>query len=141
GVALGGRLAAVLFGTAAAPVPAPDPPAWTTVPALVLGTLTVGVLFRARPQDTWWIVPTGFLSYAGVRWGVIYLGPELGAFVGALLLGVASNAIAVRFDRPSVVTLIPGLMVLVPGSVGFRSLESLLARDVITGIGTAFSMV
>ena len=32
-------------------------------------------------------------------------------------------------------------MVLVPGGVGFRSVSSLLRRDVVAGVGTAFSMV
>jgi uncharacterized membrane protein YjjB (DUF3815 family) len=32
-------------------------------------------------------------------------------------------------------------MLLVPGSRGFRSLQSLLDSDIITGIGTAFSMI
>lgn len=32
-------------------------------------------------------------------------------------------------------------MVLVPGSIGFRSMESLLARDVLAGVDTAFSML
>jgi uncharacterized membrane protein YjjB (DUF3815 family) len=35
---------------------------------------------------------------------------------------------------------IPGMMLLVPGSIGYRSLESLMERDVVAGIGTAFSM-
>jgi uncharacterized membrane protein YjjB (DUF3815 family) len=36
---------------------------------------------------------------------------------------------------------VPGLMLLVPGSVGFRSLASLLERDVVAGVDTAFSML
>ncbi|MFP2902117.1 threonine/serine exporter family protein, partial [Corallococcus sp. 4LFB] len=63
------------------------------------------------------------------------------AFAGALLLGVGSNALARLRNRPAVTTVVPGLMLLVPGSVGFRSLASLLERDVVAGVDTAFSML
>jgi uncharacterized membrane protein YjjB (DUF3815 family) len=52
-----------------------------------------------------------------------------------------SNTLARLRNQPSVVTIVPGLMLLVPGSLGFRSLESLLARDVVAGVVTAFSML
>ena len=35
----------------------------------------------------------------------------------------------------------PGLLPLVPGSVGLRSLESLFARDTLAGVDTAFQML
>lgn len=141
GVALGGQVATLLFGPAAQAVALPTPPEWTVTPALVLSTVALAVLFRARPRDVWGILATGCLGYVGVLWASTWLGPELGAFIGALVLGLMSNGIAILFDRPAMSTLVPGLILLVPGSVGFRSLESLLARDVVTGIGSAFSMV
>jgi uncharacterized membrane protein YjjB (DUF3815 family) len=39
------------------------------------------------------------------------------------------------------VPLVPGLVMLVPGSMGLTSLSSLLERDVVSGIDTAFAMV
>jgi uncharacterized membrane protein YjjB (DUF3815 family) len=69
------------------------------------------------------------------------LGPELGAFVGALLVGGASNLYALFRDRPSQIPLAPGILLLVPGSIGFRSLASLLDRQVISGVEAAFTMV
>ena len=140
GVALGQRLAELLpmppMGVPAAPLPL-----WTGVVALVVVALAVNVLFRARPADVVWIVAAAALAFVGARYGARALGPELGAFVGALLLGMASNVLARVRHRPSVVTIVPGMMLLVPGSLGFRSLESLLARDVVAGVGTAFSML
>lgn len=139
GVALGGKLADVL--PPALPLSASEPlPFWTAVAALVVAALAVTVLFRARPQDAGWIIALGALAFSGARYGALGLGPELGAFVGALLLGITSNVLARLRNRPSVVTIVPGMMLLVPGSLGFRSLESMLARDVLAGVGTAFSM-
>lgn len=140
GVALGQRLAELLPMPPLL-VPAAPLPFWTAVASLVVAALAVSVLFRARPADIGWIVAAGALAFGGARFGTRGLGSELGAFVGALLLGMTSNVLARVRNRPAVITIVPGMMLLVPGSLGFRSLESLLARDVVAGVGTAFSML
>ncbi|MBK7642827.1 MAG: threonine/serine exporter family protein [Planctomycetes bacterium] len=66
------------------------------------------------------------------------LGSGLEAAVGGLMVGLASNVYARLFDRPAVTTMIPGILLLVPGSIGFRSLFNLLERDVLSGVETAF---
>ena len=38
------------------------------------------------------------------------------------------------------VVLVPSVFLLVPGSVGFRGMSSLLGRDTITGVETTFAM-
>ncbi|WP_375743499.1 threonine/serine exporter ThrE family protein [Corallococcus interemptor] len=142
GAALGSRVATVL-----PPVPMPTPSLPTVLPpgvalaALVVAGFAIAVLFRARPRDWGWIALAGAAAFMGARLGALLLGPQLGAFAGALLLGIGSNALARLRNRPAVTTVVPGLMLLVPGSVGFRSLASLLERDVVAGVDTAFSML
>ncbi len=140
GVALGTRLAA-WFPLPAKMGPLPALPAWTEPLALVSMLFAVSVIFRARPRDWGWITVAGTLAYAGSRLGTQVLGPQLGAFVGALIVGIVTNLLARVRNRPAVITLVPAIMLLVPGSIGFRSMESLLARDVLAGVDTAFSML
>ncbi len=140
GVALGGRLAQVLPVPPVGTIPPVLPP-WTEVLALAVMTFGLSVLFRARPRDSGWIALAGVVAYLGARLGGLVLGSELGAFLGALLLGMASNLLATLRNTPSIITVAPGIMLLVPGSIGFRSLESLLARDVVAGVDTAFKML
>jgi uncharacterized membrane protein YjjB (DUF3815 family) len=45
------------------------------------------------------------------------------------------------YRRPSSVPKLPGIVLLVPGSLGFRSLQSFLERDTVAAIDTAFSMI
>jgi uncharacterized membrane protein YjjP (DUF1212 family) len=142
GVALGTRLGDMLRH-AATPAPA-EPlalPAWTILPALVISPLAIGVLFKARPRELGWIVATAGTAYAGARVGVALIGPGLGAFLGALAVGVAANGLARWRRRPSVVFLVPGLMLLVPGSIGYRSLAALLHSDIVSGVDAGFSAV
>ncbi|MCB1056939.1 MAG: threonine/serine exporter family protein, partial [Acidobacteria bacterium] len=113
---------------------------WTQLPALLVAAWSFTVLFRARPRDFGWIFVAGAIALLGARVGAHWLGPELGALVGAVLLGTGSNLYARRLDRPSATTQLPGLMLLVPGSLGFRGMAALLERDTLTGLQTAFSM-
>lgn len=140
GVALGGKVASLLVGVPLIVEPAALP-LWTELAALAIAPFGLAVLLRAEPKDWIWVAAAGWLAYGGARVGGMILGPELGAFVGALLVGTASNLYALIRDRPSQIPLAPGILLLVPGSLGFRSLASLLDRQVIGGVEAAFTMV
>lgn len=141
GVAMGSQLVTLTLGDYASRVRPEALPDWTWWLALVGAPLGFSVLFRAHARDAIWILIAGALGIAGSRIGSAAFGPELGAFVGALSVGVASNAYAYLLRRPASVTLVPGILLLVPGAIGFRSLSSLLDREVVTGVETAFTMV
>lgn len=122
-------------------LPAPaDPiglPAWTLAAAMVPLALSLTVLFQARPKDFFLILPMVFVSFFASRGGSGWLGPELGVALGALALGVSSNALARWRDVPTAIPLVPGLLPLVPGSLGLRSLQALIGDDVVLGMETA----
>jgi uncharacterized membrane protein YjjP (DUF1212 family) len=139
GFALGTRLAGALVGRAVETEPVALA-AWTEVVALLVVPVGFTVLLRASPRDTGWIGLVAALAFAGTRLGSIYLGPELGAFVGAVGLGVASNAYGRALRRLEVVPLVPGMLLIVPGSLGFRSLSSLVGGDTVPGLEAAFRM-
>jgi uncharacterized membrane protein YjjB (DUF3815 family) len=44
-------------------------------------------------------------------------------------------------DRPAVITQVPGILLLVPGSVGFRGLAAMLDERIVSGIDTTFKMI
>ena len=57
-----------------------------------------------------------------------------------LIVASASHVFARWRDRPVNLMLVPGILFLVPGSVGFLSLSSLLESDVVHAVETAFRM-
>lgn len=140
GVASGGEVAQLLVGAPRIANAAPMP-VWTLWLALGVAPIAFTVLLRAQPGDAIWILLTGVLAFVGGRWGARAVNQEIGAFTGALIVGLASAAYARWRNRPSVITLVPGILLLVPGSIGFRSLSSLLDRQVIQGVETAFRMI
>lgn len=131
GVVLAGRLTASWTGESI-PEPSIDAGAPTVVVALavLLAPLAFAVLLRAAKRDLVPILGIGILAYLGARFGGLALGPEPGAFVGAFLVAAASNRLAHLRDRPSSVTLVPGILLMVPGSLGLRSLHALMQQHV-----------
>jgi uncharacterized membrane protein YjjB (DUF3815 family) len=56
------------------------------------------------------------------------------AFLSALALGLVANLAARRTNRPAQLFLMPGMFLLVPGALSFRSLETLLSGDAVGGL-------
>jgi len=142
GVAVGGAFANLLLGVPAVPRAEPQPlPAWTEALALVTMPIALTILLRAQLRDAVWIMIAGALAVGGSRLGVKFFGPETGVFLGALTVGVASNWYARLADRPAIITEVPGIMLLVPGSVGFRGLAALMDEKIVSGVDTSFKMI
>jgi uncharacterized membrane protein YjjP (DUF1212 family) len=139
GVALGTRAAGRLFGATgpAAVVPLPE---WTLLAALLIAPWAFAVLFRVEGRDVPWVVAATLVAFAGGRAGVALLGPELGAFLGATAVSAFGNAYNRAVHRPAPIPIVPGLLLLVPGSLGFQSLAALMGHDTLAGIEAGFRM-
>ncbi len=140
GFALGARLAP-LVGAAAVAVPLAPLPGWTEWLALVLSPFALAVLFRARPRDIGVILMAGVLTFGVARMGARLAGSEVGMLAAAFTVGVAGNLYARRRGQPAAVLVVPSLVMLLPGSLGVRSIATLLARDVVSGMELAFTLV
>jgi len=137
GVALGQRLALPFMDRALHGAPLPLP-AWTLLPTLLLASAAFVVIFKARLGDLPWIFAACGLAFYGARQGASLLGPQFGVGLGAFVLGLGSNLYTRFRRRPSVVTLLPGLMVLVPGGLGLKGLEFIIQKQLVMGLDTAF---
>ncbi len=139
GVVMGRGLVVALFG-APSDVTTAVLPWWWLITATVVCAFAFTVLFLAQPRDLGWILLAAMISYGGARLGSWAFGSEAAAWTGSFLLGIASNLFARYRNRPAAVMQVPGMILLVPGSIGFFSLSALLDHDVQKGIETAFSM-
>lgn len=140
GIAIGNELASIVIGrVVSSPVrPLPD---WTLAVSLIVSPLTFMILLKAQMRDAGWIILTGLVTFAGARLGSQALGAELGTFVGAFATGFVSNWYARITNRPAQIAQVPALLLLVPGSVGLRSMTSLVDQNVVVGVETAFNMI
>jgi uncharacterized membrane protein YjjP (DUF1212 family) len=139
GVALGRKLAEV-FPRLPRPPPTPELPHWAVALSAIVCALGFTLLLRARPKDGVWVTLAVAIALAGSQLGGAWMGAELGAFVGALAVATAAHAHARLGDRPVNLMLVPGILFLVPGSVGFLSVASLLENRALDAVATAFRM-
>lgn len=140
GIAAANQFAQAL-GLDRPPVPvAPLPPGADWV-ALGVASFAFCVLFRAARRDWPLVMASAWLGYLCTRFGGQALGAEFGVFFAGLVVGCVSNFYGTRFNRPGALVRVPGIILLVPGSVGLRSLFFVFERDVYLGLDTAFSLV
>lgn len=146
GLALGAKFGAVLGAAAVAVLPTlvhtgamPLPlPGWTEWCGLIIAPLSFAILLNAHRHDIVRILIASIVAYLTSKGAGARMGDELGAFLGAFVVSAGSNIAARRSERSAMVTQVPGLLILVPGSIGFRSVTSLLGAQVEAGVATAF---
>jgi uncharacterized membrane protein YjjB (DUF3815 family) len=138
GVALGGQLASELAGPARI-VPPDALPGWTLLAAVALSGLAATVILQTRPRDVGWTLLAVALAWAVSNVGGM-VSSQLGAFLGAFAVGVAGALFSRWRNRPALLLQAPGLIILVPGSVGYQSLSALLEANTLSGVQAGFKM-
>lgn len=116
-------------------------PDWMIVLTLPLTSLMSVIIFKAERSDWKWVTLAGVFGYACSKLGTYYFGSELGMFVGGTCVGAMSNIFARLKNKPSSIFQFPGIILLVPGSVGYRSLSFLFERNMVGGLDTGWTMI
>ncbi len=117
----------------------PPLPTGLTLAGVVLAATCFTVLLQATWRDTPWIIAAALAAFLTTQGASPLLGDELAAFLGALVVSAGSTLVARLRDTTPIVTITPGLLILVPGSIGLRSITSLQSREVMGGVAAAFS--
>lgn len=112
-------------------MPATSPPGdaatlWMLVAAAGLSSLALLIATNSRPADIWLVVVSVVVALVGARFGAWLLGATFGVALASLAVGLWSNAYARLSRRPAALASLPGLAVLVPGSLGQRGVSAAL---------------
>lgn len=116
-------------------------PDWVTFITLPITALMTTVIFKAERSDWKWVTFAGIFGFSVSKVATHYMGQEMGILMGGFFVGACSNIFARLKDRPSALFQFPGIILLVPGSIGYRSLNYLFERDVLGGLNMAFTMI
>ena len=108
--------------------------------ALIIAPITLAILFQARIKDWFVIVLVTWTGAAAALVVTQQQDAQSGAFAGALAVGLASNLYARFFDRPASITQMPATLLLVPGSLGYKSLTAFAENNQAEGIEIGFNM-
>jgi uncharacterized membrane protein YjjB (DUF3815 family) len=108
----------------------------------VLAALAAGLAFTVTLRAQWRAVPvmccSTVLAIVANAAGRAVFGAATGVFVAALAIGVVGGLLGTRLRRSPLVFIVPGVLILVPGSAGLDSLLKLLTGQTVSGIDAGF---
>jgi uncharacterized membrane protein YjjP (DUF1212 family) len=136
GTALG--RAALQLAPAAPTVGSSQPLPPLAQPACVaVAVLSLCVVFAAPRRDVIRVTLFGSIVFYVAGGLVEVTHPTFAAGVAALVLGVLANISSRVSRRSAVTTLVPGLTVLVPGSLSYLGVDALIQHDLSAGLSRA----
>ena len=105
-----------------------------------LAALGFTFTFKAALKDYKWILLITLISITSSYYSSQFYGIVFGTFVGAFAVTLVSNIISRYLNKPVLLTLLPGIIMLVPGSLGYKSISLFFYSDAIQGVGLAFQV-
>ena len=137
GVEIGRSIALNWFGPVGQIAPESVFDAWHLLAAIAAG-LAFTLTLRARYSDAYVMCSATVLALVAHAAGAELFGDRAAAFVAALAIGVVGNLFGAWFHRSALVFIVPGVLMLVPGSAGYNSVLQLVTDQSITGLTAGF---
>ena len=123
-------------------------PMWMPWLSLVAGSFAFAVLFKAARRDVALVMASVWLGYGVMRVSQLIPGfadssLPIGVFLAGLVVAAMGNLYGLLANRPSALIRVPGIILLVPGALGFRSFNLVLGtqQDVMLGLDTALAVL
>ncbi len=137
GVGIGRSVATSWFGAVDATTPQ-----HVFVGVQLLAAVAAGLAFsltlRARSRDALLMSGATVLALGANELGAAIFGAAAAVFVATLTVGVVGGLLGSVLRRSPLVFIVPGVLMLVPGSAGFNSIVQLLTEETISGINAGF---
>jgi len=141
GLAIGTQVSLAVLPQLPVPGPIASLPAWVVWAAIAgLGVSLLGVL-QAPLASIHVSVGACLLAWAVYSLVNAPLGNVVGAFAAALAVACVGHLYQYLSKRPAALVQIPGLITLVPGSMGFRGVHALIQQDTAAGISLMTDML
>jgi uncharacterized membrane protein YjjP (DUF1212 family) len=99
------------------------------------------ITLNAGARDAGWGAVAALLAVGTRTPAADLLGDEAAAFIAAMVVGLAGNLFDRVLHRSPLVFIVPGILLLVPGSLGFESAARLLSGDTIAGVDVGVDTV
>eukprot|EP01114_Cavostelium_apophysatum_P018486 TRINITY_DN5724_c0_g1_i2.p1 TRINITY_DN5724_c0_g1~~TRINITY_DN5724_c0_g1_i2.p1 ORF type:complete len:563 (+),score=64.31 TRINITY_DN5724_c0_g1_i2:148-1836(+) len=116
-------------------------PLWTNS-IFFLGTaLCFNILLDASPKQLLPMTIASAIGY-GASYGLSFVfASDVNSAISAFCVGVFGGAYAYFFHHPPLITVIAGILMLVPGSIGVRGVTAFFGGDYVGGVAFGFNMI
>jgi len=98
------------------------------------------LVFQTSRRDLLWAVLVSAVAYLAVLAGSSIMDSILGNLLGTIAAVVIANLWSRQTGRPTSIVLIPAIVMLVSGSIGFRGLASMAQGEILLGVKQFFQM-
>ena len=112
---------------------------WFFIPALLIVSFTFVILFQAKWQESFWMILAASSTYLIHMFLKAPIGNLAATLVAGTYIGASSNLYSRVLNRPSMIVTLPSIILLVPGSVGYKGFEFLFINETLFGINTLFT--
>jgi uncharacterized membrane protein YjjP (DUF1212 family) len=133
GAIIGISIASLFVTTAATEPETPVNQMWVLLlfPLLLVG---LGLAFQVSRRDLPWSVLLSGIAFLGVLFGTSLMDSNLGNLLGTIIAVVLANLWSRRTGRPTSILLIPAIVMLVSGTIGFRGLAAMAEGELLLGV-------
>ena len=139
GAWLGFSLVALMWAIPPA-APASPASAWWLLVLLPLVLVALCFAFQTAPRDSLATAVISGVTFLVLMVGSGLVGGNIGMLIAALIGGILCTLWSNRTGRPITIPLVPVLMLLVSGSIGFRGLLSLTEGQITVGLSQFVQM-
>jgi uncharacterized membrane protein YjjP (DUF1212 family) len=123
-----------------------DLPLLVEMVSIVAASYSFALLFRTAKRDIPLVMLAASVGYVITRLTGDVLSPASGTFAAGVFVSSLATAGLANFygrwhGRPGTLVRVPGIMLLVPGSVSFRAIGFVMERDYAVGVDTLIAVV
>ena len=130
---IGVGLVSALLTIPSAAADTPVNPAWLWL-FMPLVFIALAVIFQSTRRDFIWVCIGCAAAYSGMMFGNTLANANLGNLLGTVFIVVFANLWAIWTDRPTTIVLLPAIIVLVSGSIGFRGSVAITEGQTAVGV-------
>ncbi|MGB7327501.1 MAG: threonine/serine exporter family protein, partial [Rubripirellula sp.] len=113
---------------------APSTPTLLASAIVIIPTgLCFAALFRTRYRDVPWLLLATVIAFSTMRLAAEFVSSFAAVWIASVVAGIVSHVITRRLRLPSAVMLMPALILLVPGSIGFSGMAQIMLQDDLPG--------
>ena len=108
---------------------------WAPYIGVLMFTIGMYLFMSIRNKDLPWVLLIIYIAFFGQMAGNHLLGGFFGAFIGSLLMAISGTVVERMEHRtPSFISIMPAFWILVPGSLSFMSVATLVNQNYLAAL-------